>query len=264
MLLSKRHQAMQQSDAARRLRQRRFQVHRIAQDTGCSMLTSDKELKKNVSDRLSEDRRLDVSKIHVDVKHGIVILKGSVETHQASAFAQENAAEVAGEEKIVNRIDVQHPEKIAPPTDEGIRARIQATLSLASERVPVDFVLAVAEGVVFIDGFVETLKEKRQIGAIAARERGVLEVRNNLTVVPAQVEGDEALSAKIQAALASDEVGNIKSVSFRVEDGVATLTGTVGSTESRRRVNTAVSSVSGVRDVRDHLDVAAGQVIRKD
>ncbi len=222
------------------------------------MVITDKELEKIVSDRFRKDGRLAGSKIRVEVKDADVILKGSAATHQASAFAQEKAAEVAGVEKIVNHIDVQLPEKTAPPTDEGIRTRIQAMLSMASERVPVDFVLAVAEGVVFIDGFVETLKEKRRIGNIVARERGVLEVRNYLTVIPGRNrEGeDEELSARIQAALESDEAGNAKSVSFRVEGGVVTLTGTVASPESRRRVNTAVSSVSGVRDVRDHLDVA--------
>ncbi|MGA9538392.1 MAG: BON domain-containing protein [Desulfobacterales bacterium] len=223
------------------------------------MLISDKELKKNVSDRLREDRRLDVSKIHVDVKHGEVILEGSTETYQASAFAQEDVAGVAGVEKIVNRIEVQLPEKIAPPTDEAIRARIRAVLLLESDIVPVDFVLAVSEGVVFIDGFVESLKEKRRIGKIAARERGVLEVRNNLTVVPGQHKGDGEITERIHAALKSVEPSNIKNVSFRVERGVTTLTGTVIGLESRHRVNDAVASVLGVLDVRDYLDVAGGK-----
>ena len=162
------------------------------------MFISDKELKKNVSDRLREDRRLDGSEIQVDVKLGNVILKGSTETYQASASAQEDVAEVAGVKNIVNRIDVQLPEKIAPPTDAAIRARIRATLLLEPEIVPVDFVLAVSEGVVFIDGFVETLKEKRRLGKIAERERGVLEVRNNLTVVSVQVKGDEEHTERIR------------------------------------------------------------------
>jgi osmotically-inducible protein OsmY len=196
--LSKQNQPVQQSGATRRLRYRCFQVHWIAQDTGCNMFTSDKELKKNVSDRLREDRRLDVSKMHVNVKHGNVILEGSTETYQTSAFAQEDVAGVAGVKNIVNRIEVQLPEKIAPPTDEAIRARIRATLLLESDIVPVDFVLAVSEGVVFIDGFVETLKEKRRMGKIAARERGVLEVRNNLTVAPGQVKGDEAHTERMR------------------------------------------------------------------
>jgi hyperosmotically inducible periplasmic protein len=220
------------------------------------MFIGDKELKKNVSDRLREDRRLDASEILVNVKHGKVILKGSTETYQSSAFAQEDVAGVAGVKKIVNRIEVLLPEKIAPPTDEAIRARIRATLLLESDIVPVDFVLAVADGVVFIDGFVETLKEKIRLGKIAARERGVLEVRNNLTVVSGQVKGDEDLTEKIQAALESDAVGGIKSVSVQVKRGVATLTGTVASLEIRRLVNDTVASVLGVRDVRDNLDVA--------
>lgn len=198
VLLSRQNQAAQQSDETRRLRYSCLQAFRIARVTGCNMFISDNELKKNVSDRLRGDRRLDVSKIHLDVKQGIVTLKGSAETYQASAFAQEDVAEVAGVEKIVNRIDVQLSENIAPPTDEAIRARIQATLLLEPGIVPVDFILAVSEGVVFIDGFVETLKEKRRIGKIAARERGVLEVHNNLTVVPVQVKGDEDHTERIR------------------------------------------------------------------
>ena len=162
------------------------------------MFISDRELKKNVSDRLHEDRRLDASKIQVKVNHGEVILEGSAETGQASAFAQEDVAGVAGVKKIVNRIEVQIPEKIAPPTDAAIHARIRAALLLASDIVPVDLVLAVSEGVVFIDGFVETPKEKRRIDKIAARERGVLEVHNNLTVVPVQLKGDEGHTERIQ------------------------------------------------------------------
>jgi osmotically-inducible protein OsmY len=223
------------------------------------MSIGNEELKKNVSDRLREDRRFDVSKIHVDVRHGSVILKGSTETYQASAFAQEDAAGVAGVEKIVNRIEVQLPGKIAPPTDEAIRARIRAMLLLESDVVPVDFVLAVADGVVFIDGFVETVKEKRRIGKIAARERGVLEVRNNLTVVPGRVQSDEDLTERIHAALESDELRGIRGingVSVQVERGVAVLTGTVVSLEARRVVNDAAASVLGVRGVRDNLEVA--------
>jgi osmotically-inducible protein OsmY len=58
-----------------------------------------------------------------------VILKGSAETYQTSALAQEDAAAVTGVKEVVNRIIVDPAEKIAPPTDEAIRARIQATLS---------------------------------------------------------------------------------------------------------------------------------------
>ena len=70
-------------------------------------------------------------------------MKGLTETYQASAIAQEDVAGVAEVKNIVNRIEVELPEKIAPPTDEGIRARIQATLSLESEIVPVDYVLRI-------------------------------------------------------------------------------------------------------------------------
>jgi hypothetical protein len=43
---------------------------------------------------------------------------------------------VAGVKKIVNRIEVQLPEKIAPPTDAAIRARIRAALLIAAVYLP--------------------------------------------------------------------------------------------------------------------------------
>ena len=74
---------------------------------------------------------------------------------------------------------MESPEKIAPPTDEAIRARILAALALRPEMKPTDLVLAVSNGIVFIDGFVETLNAKLHIHKLAEDESGVLEIRDN-------------------------------------------------------------------------------------
>jgi osmotically-inducible protein OsmY len=158
------------------------------------MKLTDSRLKKNVEQCLQKDRRLDASDISAEVDHGKVILRGTSLTHQSSALAEEIAAGADGVEEIVNRIEVHFPEKIAPPTDEAIRARIQAALSLVDIGKPVDLVLAVSDGVVFIDGFVESLQDKKRIEHIAAQESGVLEVHNNLVVVASPGRLDEHIS----------------------------------------------------------------------
>jgi osmotically-inducible protein OsmY len=147
------------------------------------MLFPGDRLRKKIAERLLQDRRFDASGISVEVSGGKVILGGTAKTYQSAALAEVDAAEVSGVVKVVNRIKVPFPEKIAPPTDEAIRARIQAALSLYQDCRPVDLVLAVADGVVFIDGFVESLKDKKRITSIAAKERGVLDVHNNLVVI---------------------------------------------------------------------------------
>ena len=146
------------------------------------MTLVDDRLKETVEQHLHKDRRLDASDISVEVDQGKVVLSGFALTHQSSALAEENAANVNGVEEVVNRIQVPLPGKIAPATDEAIRARIQAALSLIYSGQPVDLVLAVSDGVVFIDGFVESVEDKQRIERIAARESGVLEVCSNLVV----------------------------------------------------------------------------------
>jgi osmotically-inducible protein OsmY len=220
------------------------------------MSIPDKELKQTVLNRLREDRRLDASDIKVEVEQGRVFLKGSAETVQASAFAQEDAAKVTGVKRIVNRIQVNLPEKIAPPTDEAIRARIHATLSLDSETKPVDLVLVVANGVVFLDGFVETLRDKHHIGAIVAREHGVLAVRNNLSVVHGHFRRDKDIADDILGTRQWAEVVKNDGVRVRIEVGVVTFKGTVSSETARRALMDSTAAIPGVVEIRDRLRMA--------
>lgn len=222
------------------------------------MFPSDEDVKKKVEEQIHNDRRLDASDLRVEVEGGAVTLTGAAVTDRDAALAQQDAAEVSGVARVVNRIKVDFPGKIAPPTDEAIRARIQAALSLDSVRRPVDLVLAVADGVVFVEGFVETLTDKRQVEGIAARQSGVSEVRSNLAVVPSMDRHDDRIAADVIGALKSDGPPSQGSVSVQVEMGVVTLKGAVPGETVRRRVNEAAASVNGVVEVRDQLRSSAG------
>jgi osmotically-inducible protein OsmY len=145
----------------------------------------DDNLREKIEARLREDRRIDASGIRVAVKRGRVTLTGTVDTYQASALAQAAADGAAGGGRIDNRIRVRFPGRIAPPTDEAIRVRIQVALSLQRDLALDDLILEVADGIVFIDGFVPSREARSRIRRIATRERGVVEVRDRLAVIPA-------------------------------------------------------------------------------
>jgi osmotically-inducible protein OsmY len=68
-------------------------------------------------------------------------------------------------------------------------------------------------------------------------------------------EDDDVLAARVRGRL-RQVVGDPDAVEVAVEDGLVTLTGTVGATEFDRLVS-AVLKVRGVRDVADRLQVRA-------
>jgi osmotically-inducible protein OsmY len=219
------------------------------------MPQTDQEIEQMISKRFRKDRRFDMSDIQVAVEQGWVILRGSTDTYQASALAQEDAAKVVGVNRVVNQIQVTLPGKIAPPTDEAIRARINATLSLDSETKPADLDLGVANGVVFLNGFVETLHDKHRIGTIAAREHGVLNVRNKLSVVTGHFRRDQDIVDDILGSRQGAELVKEDGVRVSVEAGVVTYRGTVAGEAARRSLMDGTAAIPGVVEIRDRLRV---------
>jgi osmotically-inducible protein OsmY len=211
------------------------------------------KLKEEIENRLREDRRLDASGIEVRVENGRVLLAGTADTDLASALAQENTAALSGVTAVDNRIKVNFPDKIAPPTDAAIHARIQAALSLQTEPAPVDLILVVSDGVVFLDGYVKTLNAKHRINKIAARENGVLSVRNHLLVLPARDRTDAGIDADIRRTLAAGGFSPDSAVRVQVERGVATFEGEVYGDAVRRILNDAAGSVPGVVEIRNRV-----------
>jgi osmotically-inducible protein OsmY len=219
------------------------------------MSITDNEIRKAVSDRLRADRQLAASEIQVDVVDGEVILEGTAETYRTAAIAQEHTTDLPGVKKVVNRVRVEAPDRIAPPTDAALRARIQAALTLMPEVRPTDLVLVVANGIVFIDGFVATLKGKQRIQQMAAGERGVLEVRNNLVVVPARERSDNDIAQDILGALERRALVLKHSITVGVRIGSVTLNGTVPDEAARDFINDIAASVPGVVEIADRLQV---------
>ncbi|HEY8489634.1 MAG TPA: BON domain-containing protein [Dehalococcoidia bacterium] len=67
---------------------------------------------------------------------------------------------------------------------------------------------------------------------------------------------DDEIRREIEGSLAVDAGLEGADVRVWVEDGVATLTGTVMSDEDRRRVEDLARSARGVRDVRNRVQTA--------
>jgi hyperosmotically inducible protein len=124
-------------------------------------------------------------------------------------------------------------------------------------------------GVVQLSGFVDSNEEKTQATQAAKSVDGVQEVRNDLKV---QGEGtqmadrsagavvdDSALTAKVKTALISDETTKGTQINVETRDGVVQLAGFVNTDAERERATQVARGVSGVKDVRNDLEIKPKQ-----
>lgn len=124
-------------------------------------------------------------------------------------------------------------------------------------RIDVD----VQSGVVTLYGDVDSPDEIGEAVRIAAEVDGVVDVVSHLRVhpspqdEPSQTFQDAWIGAMIEAKLAFDPAVHEANVNVYVEDGVATLTGTVEDLRARQEALELAYTVDGVRDVRDDLAI---------
>ena len=124
-------------------------------------------------------------------------------------------------------------------------------------------------GVVQLSGFVDSNEEKTQATQAAKSVSGVKDVRNDLKVqgegtqvadrsAGAEVD-DSALTAKVKTALIGDETTKGTQINVETRDGVVQLAGFVNTDAERERATEVARGVSGVKDVRNDLQIKPKQ-----
>jgi osmotically-inducible protein OsmY len=94
-------------DAERRRDRDRQMNHRGKGPKGYQR--SDERIREDVSDRLSDDDRVDASDIEIDVNNCEVVLKGSVNTRDEKRRAEDLAESVSGVKNVENRLRCTNP-----------------------------------------------------------------------------------------------------------------------------------------------------------
>ncbi len=110
-------------------------------------------------------------------------------------------------------------------------------------------------GVIVLDGQVDTYNEKTLADDIAGRVRGVIDVVNNLSVVPPLVRSDEEITENVIDNLKRDAWVEWASISVETIDGVVFLRGTVRSRVEKQEAENDARWVAGVIDVINHIVV---------
>jgi len=218
-----------------------------------TLFPTDAELGNAVSMELFSDSRLTPMNLEVTVQHGHATLRGTVANNYQKQIASADARDVVGVTWVTNHL--------TPRTDrrDDVRIRDDILSNFATDEALWNQPIAVTvkNAVVTLSGQVERGYDKPHAKMLASRVRGVTEIVDNITVNWAQERDDAAVFKRIVDRLKSDWLlgPNHQQFKVQVQDGVATLTGTVNNWGQRSEIEDVVLRTHGVRAVDNRLHV---------
>ncbi len=214
----------------------------------------DVEIATDVADALLSDPATDTWEIESSVEDGVVILSGTVESWREKELAATVAKGVAGVTGVENNITVNYD---TDRPDAEIQGEIAAALAWNSRLDDGLINVDVNDGVVVLSGTVGSLFEKN-LATTLAHVAGVAEVNNaNLEVkswMRNEMErneflvnkSDEDIEQAIRDAFAVHPRINSEKISVDVENGIASLSGSVTNLKTARAAAQIAENTRGV------------------
>ena len=219
-------------------------------------MAGNEEILRNVKAQLRSDTRIDESRVNVEVEDSRVILSGVVQNLAALNSAEDAARSVEGVRRVENRLKIEYPGYSRRITDEKVAESLRSALAL-DRNINTDFVrVYVDEGMVTLRGSVDSFWGKERCAEIASEIDGVLQVINELTVVPTHNVSDDQIATEISDVLDRMNMLDLEAVTVKVEQGVVTLSGKVPHWNSYYSAEYAAKNTRGVKNVINELILA--------
>ncbi|MBS3752805.1 MAG: BON domain-containing protein [Anaerolineales bacterium] len=219
------------------------------------MNRKDETIKKEVVDQLYWDNRVDADDVTVHVDNGVVTLKGTVPTHGARSSAVTDTWMIDGVTSVEDQIDVELAPTVEIPTDAEVRNNIQNILSWNTDIDIMDIDVSVEGGVVTLEGTVDEYWKKWKAVELVSDVSGVIDVLDEMTVVPTGSFIDKDIAETINDALDRNLYIDAEDITVEVEHGKVTLTGVVPTNFVRSKAGDIASYTAGVIDVHNNLVV---------
>ncbi len=247
-----------------------------------AMKVSDADLKTRVEAALAADEALGKSNIRVtSVNAGVVLLEGDAKTLSDHRRAIEDAAGVDGVVRIESSIESPNELADAEIWQEGgtdaamaensaardmwITSAAKLRLMSNSDTPALEINVDTSDGIVTLFGTVPSQQSKQAAASEVRKVHGVRDVKNDLQVVAeakaerVAAEDDDVRSAIEKRLEARGDLAG-SDIDVEVSNGVARLTGSVGSQVDRVTALTVARATSGVRAVLDDLTLAPPEV----
>jgi len=144
--------------------------------------------------------------------------------------------------------------------DAAITASVKTKLIADEDTKAHQINVDTRNGVVQLNGFVDTGTARSEAERIARAADGVTKVENNLQVRTADrssgaMADDAGLTMKVDAALAADKRTSALRVDVESREGEVQLSGTAKSAAEKAAAEEVAKSVNGVRTVSNKIDI---------
>ncbi|WP_089093546.1 BON domain-containing protein [Nodularia sp. NIES-3585] len=218
-------------------------------------IATDEELQAKVVYKLHWDDRVNAADIGVTVDDAKVTLRGKVPSYRAKSIAEEDTKEIEGIIEVVNHLQVQYPASIPVPIDDEIASNVSNALTWDPDIDANKIDVSVIGGLITLRGTVDAYWKKFQVEDIGYGITGVIDIINELAVVPTKRPEDEEIARSIENALEHNTLVEAEDVNVVVENGRITLTGFVPNWAAWRAAHNAATYTKGVIKVVDGLAI---------
>lgn len=247
------------------------------------ILKPDGKIKEAVDTAIFQDPRVLSTKVNTRVDNGVVTLTGKVNYLSAKQAAAQDARNTVGVIRVKNQIKVTPPVEVG--TSEELEQKIMNRFQRDAYVDTFDITVTALGGIVNLYGMVDSYYEKARAENLASEVRGVYSVNNNLTVNRSwdpfvykpyvddtyvydydwytyqpeitSRKSDQTITDNIESELFWSPFVDSDQVNVSVDDGRATLTGTV---ESWSEFNAATQNAleGGAVVVDNELTISSG------
>jgi hyperosmotically inducible protein len=151
---------------------------------GQTSSTDDLKAEKQVQAELQKDPDLKDNTIDVWISHGAATLTGTVDTNAERAKAA-RIARAEGIARVDNQLKVASKNAKSAVSDDAVTTDVYAKYQRDDTLRHTDIVVTTTNGVVTLDGNVQSQDERQHAIDIARRSNGVMRVEDKLQVIEA-------------------------------------------------------------------------------
>ena len=183
-----------------------------------------KMLESELSKRLQSHYLLEIAELGVRVRGGVAFIKGTVPNLKQKKLAGEVAGQLKGIRDVVNMLRIT-PLPIID--DESLGKRIRRALARNPNVDESKVSVKVVNGIVYLDGFVDTAAEKRLMEQEVWATAGVKDIINKIKVISARPMSDVEVTDEILQSFSQCLGLDLSKLTVEIKDGTAYLRGVV-------------------------------------
>jgi osmotically-inducible protein OsmY len=205
---------------------------------------NDAMINEEIELEIAIDQRVDAENIEVRTHDGVVVVDGWVEDIRSRERAVSIASSIRGVKAVVCDCEVRPVER----SDMAIATDVKHAFALDPVADSYEIDIEVEDGIVELEGNVESFAEKQLSANVAKTVRGVKGIENELEIDYDANRKDAEIEQEVERRLLNNNLVNTRFIDVEVENNRVILSGAIGSAKHRDQAY-AESWVAGVKDV---------------